>query len=852
MSALRRRARIVFQMVIGFVIVSKARAQVLVENQPQGTGRGGRMIAITLNRANAAIAIAASPSGGLFKTVDGGATWAHLDGLPANRLWDVQIDPSNGNQVLATIVVDSHKPTYAGLWRSVDGGATWTQPAGTSAGYCDGTVIPDYGREIFFGPGANVFVATDCGLAVSRDGGATWSRTSVGTGRPSVWSVAARPGIAAGSVIVDICTAAGPRRSTDGGATFGAAPTTPPFPIGICTITESPTEQNVLFATSKDYGTGMLWESDDAGATWTQLWSYHNPGRYPWVRTTIPANAPAGRFDLYFHAGADVFRQRCTTGATLHRCAVVADPATGAPFEFVNGGHDVGGIAFDATGCPAYLGSDYGVTRSTDCGVTWDWKNTTLTALSIYDMAGTVLPTHTDLYFGTQDNYIWGSQDNGVTWPWGRPSEGLWLQAPHKADTHGVMVTGTVCTPCYQKAWGDHGVGETGWPPPGDQNPPGGGPPFVVPGGVGPAPYLQLNAGSFWMRDIAGTWRMLTPAVADLATTQFWVSGPPENPTAYVVTNVANVLRLQRVTGFGASASGALTVTPTASTLDRPYYWAPDDNPAAFPYVVGVDPSNGARLIAPDATSNGMLGSGDSGKTWRVDTMLTRLVTASGKLLFNSAYLGLQAHVIRFNPSNGWHVLVGTEAAGIIETCDAGQSWHVLPGSERATAVSDFVFDEARRQVHVATYGRGLWRIDYPQIPVRYLALRPGPGPLTRRPHAPIKVRRIPDPCWEPQLPSVTIPAPPRVSIRVAVRPAGDPALVLLGLDGSSIAPPVGDGFWSGWRTVSAGTHVVTAIVVAASGGIYKLTLGGDCSPSGGVVAASGLAKTCLVTATRQ
>jgi len=526
--------------------------------------------------------------------------------------------------------------------------------------------------------------------------------------------------------------------------------------------------------------------------------------------------------------------------------------------EYVGGGHDVGGIAIDATGCPAYMGSDWGVTQSTDCGVTWTSKYTTPIGSSIYDIAATVLPTHTDIYFGTMDNHIWSSPDNGMTWPWNRGAEGFWLQAPQRAAAHGVIVTGTACYGCSQVSWQDHGAGETGWPRPGDQNPPpAGGPPFAVPGGVGPAPFLQLNNGMFSIRDVTGVWRTFTPTVANVATNELFISGPPENPTAYVVTNAANVLRLQRVTGFGASGSGPLTITPTSTTLDKPYYWAPDDNPWKLPYVVGVDPSTGARLIAADATSSRMLVSSDSGKTWTADTMLTRLVIGSGKLLFHTPYLGMQAHVIRFNPTNGWHVLVGTEAAGIIETCDAGRSWHVIAGSERATAVSDFAFDGVRRQVHVATYGRGLWRIDYPQRPFKLAGLGerpPRPAVLGDRRGVPRAVPKpLPDPCWEPQLPVTTIAAPPRLSIRVVVDPAGDPGRVALALDGAALGPPVPNGFWTGWRTVSGGQHVVTAIAVPAmQGSVYQLTLSGDCSAGGVVTAGSGLAKTCIVTATRQ
>jgi hypothetical protein len=78
-------------------------------------------------------------------------------------------------------------------------------------------------------------------------------------------------------------------------------------------------------------------------------------------------------------------------------------------------------------------------------------------------------------------------------------------------------------------------------------------------------------------------------------------------------------------------------------------------------------------------------------------------------------------------------------------------------------------------------------------------------------------------------------------------------AIAALALDGAALGPPVPNGFWTGWRTVSGGQHVVTAIAVPAmQGSVYQLVISGDCSAGGVVTAASGLAKTCIVTATRQ
>src|SRR5712692_586347 len=47
---------------------------------------GGRTVAVDVSPANAAVAIAASDSGGLFQTTDSGATWSHIDSLQPFRM----------------------------------------------------------------------------------------------------------------------------------------------------------------------------------------------------------------------------------------------------------------------------------------------------------------------------------------------------------------------------------------------------------------------------------------------------------------------------------------------------------------------------------------------------------------------------------------------------------------------------------------------------------------------------------------------------------------------------------------------------------------------------------------------
>ena len=97
--------------------------------------RAGRMVAVTVSAADRQIAIAASESGGLFRTTDGGNSWHHVDGLPPFRIVDVAFaEPGSRDTqvVIATATKDAHLNAVAnngGIWRSDNAGLTWTHIA---------------------------------------------------------------------------------------------------------------------------------------------------------------------------------------------------------------------------------------------------------------------------------------------------------------------------------------------------------------------------------------------------------------------------------------------------------------------------------------------------------------------------------------------------------------------------------------------------------------------------------------------------------------------------------------------------------------------------------------------------
>jgi hypothetical protein len=680
---------------------------------------GGRTVAVDVSPANSAVAIAASESGGLFATSNSGATWSHIDTLAPFRMSDVKFAPGNAQIVIASTWGDSRTANGGGIWRSTDGGANWQKPptADPPSGPLCSSRFNTWG--IAFAAGTNdVFVGTDCGVAVSHDLGATWTHvvldpTSL-SGR-AVFAVTAQSG-ATGS-IVDTCGADGHHRSTNGGATW--TPTGAALPrcrgVSVHAIAGSPLESNVLFAATTGpviaCGGGMvtsnvIWESDDGGATWTQRIAGQCPSRQPWVATHLSNDGNPAHIDVYFGTGLSVLRQTCTnTGGPGNRCSTSWNP--------VNVDHaDQNGFAFStSSNCGQFLVSDGGVHKTSDCGATWTITGSGAAgydALQLYELAGQVHPSHTDLYMGTQDNDIWASGDNGVTWPADICCEGFFFQVTHSSPTDaGQTVTGVFCASCSNFQSAAHFASLVAW-----SDPPG--PVVGNPFQISPATYIQFTqpsapASTLNVTTTTGASWTAVGTIPQSLSGRPYVAGPAATPTIYqAIQKPGNKIGLVRITG---ALTGTATISPADTGLNSIGTYCMGQGTFVCPTVFAVDPNNALHLIAADAGTNQMKVSTNGGASWTVDSTLTALVTGLGQFRFNEPNFGIQAHLIAFDPANGNRILVGTEAAGIIASLDGGATWTPLFQSEQVGAITSFVFDEVQNDVLLSSYGRGIWKI---------------------------------------------------------------------------------------------------------------------------------------------
>jgi photosystem II stability/assembly factor-like uncharacterized protein len=227
--------------------------------------------------------------GGVWKTVNGGATWTSLFDKYASSIGAIAIDPKNHDVVwVATGEANPRNDVIAGngVYKTTDGGKTWTNMGLAATKSIASIVIdPRDSDVITVGAFGDIFSdSKDRGVYRSTDGGKTWTNTLylgpdsgvselvVDPKNPDVmlagmWQFRRRPWT---------FTSGGPNdglyKSTDGGKTWTkltghGLPEGQTGRIGLAIAASDPKRIYALIE-SKD---GILWRSDDGGANWTMI-----------------------------------------------------------------------------------------------------------------------------------------------------------------------------------------------------------------------------------------------------------------------------------------------------------------------------------------------------------------------------------------------------------------------------------------------------------------------------------------------------------------------------------------------------------------------------------------------------
>jgi photosystem II stability/assembly factor-like uncharacterized protein len=377
---------------------------------------GGRTRAIVYDRNNPSVILAGSVSGGIFRTVDGGGSWAPVNDQMEALSVVSMTQAANGDFYAGTgegmfyvaSGLKSQGIIGGGIFKSTDNGVTFNRlpatvpaPNNTSAEWA---AVGKMGSDPV---NANrIYAATNRGLRISNDAGATWvsgtsgflqARELLVTPTGAVWAQI-------GSTIY---------YSPNGDANSYVAISKPGAGAGELpnntyrsAIAVSPQDENYVYVVHVNSagGLGAVYRSTDKGATWTVIGlgsaafnpmsnGAQNQGDFNLIVSVNSTNK-----DEIFMGGVYLWRWSLTTGwQQIHNTFI----APGNPFYVHVDQHENRWHPNAAN--VVMVGNDGGLFRSTNGGTTWTELNRGYNTVQYYTIST------------SDEGYLMGgAQDNGT------------------------------------------------------------------------------------------------------------------------------------------------------------------------------------------------------------------------------------------------------------------------------------------------------------------------------------------------------------------------------------------------------------------------------------------------------
>ena len=719
---------------------------------------GGRVQAISVKPQDAREIIFATQFGGLWKTTDGGAHWAHLRSLKVFSSADVQYG-ADGRTVIATLPADIRVANGGGIYVSRDGGETFARPASGAIPLDARTPARASAWAISRPPDEpqRWYVGTSYGVAISADNGASWDHVKVDSSvaawdsklQDAVNSIVALRGGAV-LALLDHGIYRSDNRGVDWRRIKSGDFSFYNHWTGFNKLERTMNGVNVLAV--ENYSKLHFYESIED--RWTELALPGGGGRGPFVRVASPPASlildgdggttgpgpggvtPAGTPELI------IVSQGTYAIATIVRSADQIRrlrPEDWAAFGRSAGVHDdlgdlgVATAARGGPGEPVMIGSDGGVFKPTGSAGLDEWttgapNGSGLNSWQITDLAGHSLrlsdrPNKTTVYMTTQDNGIWSSIDGGrnfVNWDC---AEGFHVETDPFAETAQDVTV----------AYGS--VGCNGASRMSDENLVnqrdvsdslvGGGTAsgfwqafYLAPqrwmrgraGGPGVELYVSTDNGLLWRKryDVAangaGVIQRSDIHLGPDGVSAYYPAFTGDSNPAAVGGMRIGLVRLSAPFGAGVTPAPALLALPDGGSLGlraTEFDWQA---------VFGVHPKDSRFIVAPDIVNGRVMRTTSGGDRWERDDRLTAQVSQGGRISLNGWGYAAQVTHFGFDPYNDDRILVGTQLAGVVCTRDRGATWRMVDGSEGITYATGFYFYEAG-DVLVSTYGRGLWHI---------------------------------------------------------------------------------------------------------------------------------------------
>jgi hypothetical protein len=361
---------------------------------------GGRVRAIAINPTNPSFILAGSSGGGLWKSTDAGSTWQQVDDfLPVLSISCIVFDPADPSIVYAG-TGENYSTVDAingdGIYKSTDGGLTWAQLPATA----DNPSRPDpFGSD--FASVTHMAISSDGTVLIVQSGGVMFRSTDGG----ATFSRVIQAGITmGGSTVVfdpkDSAKAVGDHLgafvyTTDAGQTWQPGS---PGVNGRIELAYAPSDPQIVYA-SVDMRGGSLLRSADGGHSYTIV---HDGSAFPllgvqgffdnvvWVDPTNANHVIVGGQPLWeSRDGGTTWQNSLSNSVHADHHAIVADPR-------FNG----------VTNRTVYFGNDGGVYKIDDLANVQTSPphaiNTNLGDTQFYGAA--IDPFNGAILGGTQDN----------------------------------------------------------------------------------------------------------------------------------------------------------------------------------------------------------------------------------------------------------------------------------------------------------------------------------------------------------------------------------------------------------------------------------------------------------------
>jgi photosystem II stability/assembly factor-like uncharacterized protein len=690
-----------------------------------GPAAGGRVSRVAGVPGDPATYYAATASGGVWKSADGGATWKPIfDGQPISSIGSIGIAPSDPNIVYVGSGEANIRGNVAagnGIYKSTDGGKTWTHVWSQEGQIGKMVVHPADPNVAFaavlghaFGPNP------DRGVYRTTDGGRTWHQVlkkNDSTGASDVAIDPSNPSIVFAGLWQTRRTpwsleSGGPGGglylSRDGGETWSQL-TGHGLPEGIwgkIGVAVAPSDGRRVYALI-EAERGGLFRSDDGGTSWQLASPSRALRQRAWYYSTMAVN-PSNPEEIWF---PQVPMLRSIDG--------------GKTIQYIKGLHH--GDNHDAWIDPKnpkrlIVGNDGGVDISTNGGETWfapplpisQFYHVSVDTRTPYHVAGAMQ----DL--GTAQGPSASLRGSIALSDWHEVGGGEAGHVVSNAADPGIVYAGEylgIITRYDDRTGESRNV--SAWP----ENPSGHGGEdmkyrfqWTAPIATSPHdPNIIYHAAQmiFRTKDGGQTWDAISPDLTrNDKSKQKWSGGPITGDNTGVETydTVFAIAESPRQAGviWAGSDDGLVHVTRDAgrtwtnvtSKMPGIPEWATVSMIEPSPF----DPATAYVVVDAHRLDNMhpfLYKTTDFGGTWtRLDSKLPADV-----------YL----HAVRADPQKRGQLYLGTER-GVMFSTDEGTTWRDLKLNLPTVAVHDLVVKD--NNLVVATHGRSIWILDDLQ-PVR-------------------------------------------------------------------------------------------------------------------------------------